>query len=98
MNKNIVIAVALSGGVDSLVAGYILKNRYKNIFGIHFTTGYEKECIDLTLIEKQLGFPVTSIDLSKEFEDKVIQYRVSAYAAINLGHPVIQTCNIRSAH
>lgn len=34
-------AVALSGGIDSLVAAWILKNRHIPIFGIHFITGYE---------------------------------------------------------
>jgi len=70
INKNKIVAVALSGGVDSLASGHLLKQKYKHIFGIHFTTGYEREIIDLSLIEKQLGFPVTRIDLSEEFEKK----------------------------
>ena len=36
------IAVALSGGIDSLVAAYLLKQQFKDIIGIHFLTGYEK--------------------------------------------------------
>lgn len=36
------IAVALSGGIDSLVAAYLLKQQSKDIIGIHFLTGYEK--------------------------------------------------------
>ena len=35
------IAVALSGGIDSLVAAYLLKQQTPDIFGIHFITGYE---------------------------------------------------------
>jgi len=92
INKNKVIAVAISGGVDSLVAGYILKNQYKDIFGIHFTTGYEKESIDLSLIEKQLGFPVTTIDFSKEFEKKIIQYFIHTYLQGKTPNPCI-ICN-----
>ncbi len=38
------IAVALSGGIDSLVAAYLLKQQTKDIIGIHFLTGYEKSC------------------------------------------------------
>jgi tRNA-uridine 2-sulfurtransferase len=36
------IAVALSGGIDSLVAAYLLKQQFKDIIAIHFLTGYEK--------------------------------------------------------
>ncbi|MBF0230276.1 MAG: tRNA 2-thiouridine(34) synthase MnmA [Desulfamplus sp.] len=37
------VAVALSGGVDSLVTAFLLKKEYPNLFGIHFTTGYEEK-------------------------------------------------------
>ncbi|MDX9786011.1 MAG: tRNA 2-thiouridine(34) synthase MnmA [Desulfobacterales bacterium] len=45
------IAIAMSGGVDSLVAAYLLKNRGHSIFGLHFITGYEKN----RYIREQLG-------------------------------------------
>ncbi|MGA6924589.1 MAG: tRNA 2-thiouridine(34) synthase MnmA, partial [Desulfosarcina sp.] len=35
------IAIAVSGGVDSLVSAYLLKRRGLDVFGIHFLTGYE---------------------------------------------------------
>ena len=34
-------AIAVSGGVDSLVAAYLLKNQGHEVVGIHFVTGYE---------------------------------------------------------
>ncbi len=37
------IAIALSGGLDSLVAGYLLKQQGYSVTGIHFITGYEIE-------------------------------------------------------
>jgi tRNA-uridine 2-sulfurtransferase len=35
------IAIALSGGVDSLVSAYLLKNQGHRVIGLHFITGYE---------------------------------------------------------
>jgi tRNA-specific 2-thiouridylase len=35
------IAVAMSGGVDSSVSAYLLKQEGHPVFGIHFVTGYE---------------------------------------------------------
>ncbi len=90
--KNPVVAVALSGGVDSLVSGYLLKQKYKHVFGIHFTTGYEKEPADHTGLENQLGFPVICIDLSKVFEKKIVQYFIQTYLKGKTPNPCI-ICN-----
>ena len=65
------IAIALSGGIDSLVAAYILKQENIKIFGIHFSTGYEKSNLDLSPIAKQLDIEIKHIDLSSIFEDKI---------------------------
>lgn len=87
-----VVAVALSGGVDSLVSGYVLKQKYKNIFGIHFTTGYDPNPINPALLEKQLGFPVHRIDLSEEFENLVVNYFVQTYLDGKTPNPCL-ICN-----
>jgi tRNA-specific 2-thiouridylase len=90
--KHPVIAIAVSGGVDSLVSGYLLKQKYKHVFGIHFTTGYEKEPADMARLEKQLGFPVTCIDLSNAFKKKVIEYFIQTYLEGKTPNPCI-ICN-----
>ncbi|MCF6248667.1 MAG: tRNA 2-thiouridine(34) synthase MnmA [Desulfobacula sp.] len=92
MKKNPVIAVALSGGVDSLVSGYLLKQKYKHVFGLHFITGYEKTSIDIQRLEQQLGFCVTCIDLSRAFEEKVIRYFIKTYLEGRTPNPCI-ICN-----
>lgn len=90
--KNRVAAVALSGGIDSLVSGFLLKQRYKDIFGLHFTTGYEKQDIDPAALEKQLGFEVFKIDLSEVFEQKVVHYFIKTYLDGKTPNPCI-VCN-----
>jgi tRNA-specific 2-thiouridylase len=37
-------AVALSGGIDSLMAAWLLKTHGYQVTGIHFITGYEAGC------------------------------------------------------
>lgn len=87
-----VIAVALSGGIDSLVSGFLLKQIYKQVVGIHFTTGYERNPADLEQLEKQLGIPVHCVDLSKQFEKKVVQYFTRTYLDGKTPNPCI-ICN-----
>jgi len=36
-----ITAIALSGGIDSLAAAYLLKQQGHHVTGIHFITGFE---------------------------------------------------------
>ena len=87
-----VVAVALSGGVDSLVSGFLVKKAFKEVFGIHFTTGYETRPVDLRALENQLGFPVYPLDLSAVFEEQVVQYFISTYLKGKTPNPCV-ICN-----
>ncbi|MEA1967195.1 MAG: tRNA 2-thiouridine(34) synthase MnmA [Thermodesulfobacteriota bacterium] len=86
------IAIGLSGGVDSLVAGFILKQKYKNVFGIHFTTGYEKSLIDFSFIEEQLSIKIFHVDLKKIFENQVVDYFIKTYLNGKTPNPCL-ICN-----
>ena len=89
-----IIAVALSGGIDSLVAAYILKNKGHQITGIHFLTGYETKSAEESIdkIAKQLDIPITTIDCTKEFKSKVVDYFIKTYLAGKTPNPCI-VCN-----
>lgn len=87
-----VIAVALSGGVDSLVSGFLLKEKYPHVFGLHFTTGYENQPGNMAHIKDQLKMDIVCLDLSEAFEQKVVQYFVSTYIQGRTPNPCM-VCN-----
>jgi tRNA-specific 2-thiouridylase len=97
------IAVAVSGGVDSMVAAHILKARGHQVFGIHFITGYEvaadrrrlpprSSASTLGGIGRQLGIDVVLHDCREEFERRVIQYFVRSYSSGRTPNPCL-VCN-----
>ncbi|HKJ98944.1 MAG TPA: tRNA 2-thiouridine(34) synthase MnmA [Desulfotignum sp.] len=90
--KTPIIAVALSGGVDSLVSGFLLKKKYSHVFGLHFTTGYEKEPKNMAHLKDQLKIDIVSLDLSEAFEQKVVNYFVSTYIQGQTPNPCM-VCN-----
>ncbi|MFO7749799.1 MAG: tRNA-specific 2-thiouridylase [Desulfobacteraceae bacterium] len=86
------IAIGLSGGIDSLVSALLLKQQYRNVFGIHFTTGYEDAPVDLTSMEKTLGISILSVDLRADFETRVVNYFVATYLGGKTPNPCL-ACN-----
>ena len=77
------IAIAVSGGVDSLVSAYLLKQQHGDVFGIHFLTGYEKPAESdgegIQALGRQLGLPVVVVDLKTPFKTTVVDYFTAAY-------------------
>ncbi len=86
------IGVAVSGGVDSLVAAFLLRQQYKQVFGLHFTTGYEIRKPDINRLKDQLNMDIISLDLSAPFEKEVIRYFVSTYTRGKTPNPCM-VCN-----
>jgi tRNA-specific 2-thiouridylase len=99
MNQS--IAIAVSGGIDSLVAAYLLKEAGHNIFGVHFTTGTERKTPGknnedpshvASQIADQLGIEVKLLDCSVEFQKKVVDYFTQTYQTGKTPNPCM-VCN-----
>ena len=88
------VAVALSGGIDSLISGFLVKQQFKEVIGLHFTTGYETASVDTQFLQTQLGFPVYTLDLTQAFEQEVVQYFIQAYMAGTTPNPCLK-CNYK---
>jgi tRNA-specific 2-thiouridylase len=97
------IAVAVSGGVDSLMAAYLLKEQGRHVIGIHFITGFEsasnftrKAGTELNQpildIGKQLAIPVEIVDIKAEFQEKIVGYFSRTYQSGQTPNPCMY-CN-----
>lgn len=77
-----VIAIALSGGIDSLVAAHLLKENGDQVLGIHFLTGFEDDACSrrkVRCLSNQLHIPITVLDLRQQFSDIVVDYFTQEY-------------------
>ncbi|MBR9985463.1 MAG: tRNA 2-thiouridine(34) synthase MnmA [Desulfosarcina sp.] len=90
------IAIAVSGGVDSLVSAYLLKQQQSDVFGIHFLTGYEKPAEagseGIKALGRQLDLPVFIVDLKAQFKTMVVDYFTAAYRNGETPNPCL-VCN-----
>jgi tRNA-specific 2-thiouridylase len=90
------IAVAVSGGVDSLVAAYLLKQKGFEPVGLHFLTGFEKTSepgqLQVLSLFDDIGIPVSVVDLTEMFAEKVVAYFSKAYNSGRTPNPCL-VCN-----
>ena len=96
-------AIAISGGIDSLVSAYLLKKEGCEVTGIHFLTGYERydkqaENNEETALRKisdlagQLDIRIEILDCSREFKTKVVDYFTHEYKSGKTPNPCL-VCN-----
>ncbi len=95
------IAIAISGGIDSLVSAFLLKQQGFDLFGVHFYTGFEGHPLDslheatqkeMDYIKDQLDIPIKVIDLQKDFKTSVVDYFVNSYLSGITPNPCL-VCN-----
>ncbi|PIW97477.1 tRNA 2-thiouridine(34) synthase MnmA [Candidatus Jorgensenbacteria bacterium CG_4_8_14_3_um_filter_38_10] len=78
------VFVAMSGGVDSSVAAFLLKKKGYQVIG-GFIKGYnvdgclEKDAQDARRVAGFLGIPFYIFDLEKEYKEKVVEYMIDGY-------------------
>lgn len=90
-NKNIKVAVAMSGGVDSSTVAYILKKQGYDLIGVTMRT-CTPEDEDAKKVCEDLGIPHYVLDATKEFKKTVIDYFVNEYMHGKTPNPCM-VCN-----
>ncbi len=91
--KNKVVAIALSGGVDSATSAYILKSQGYEIFGITMKLFEDQNCEDAQRVAKALDIKHYIVDFSEHFEKEVINRFIDMYMQGFTPNPCI-LCNI----
>ena len=101
------VVVGMSGGVDSSVAAYLLKEQGYDVIGVTMqiwqeedacTLEHEGGCCGLSAVEdarrvaNQLGIPYYVMNFRKEFQENVIDYFVKEYRQGRTPNPCI-ACN-----
>lgn len=98
------VVVGLSGGVDSSVAAYLLKQQGHEVMGLfmvnwHDTTGtLEGDCpwyddrVFAELVAKRLDIPFRVVDLSEEYRRRVVDYMFVEYGRGRTPNPDV-LCN-----
>lgn len=98
------VVVGLSGGVDSSVAAYLLKEQGYDVVGVFMKNWHDTEVTisndcpweedsnDALLVADKLGIPFHTIDLSEDYLDRIVNYMFAEYEAGRTPNPDV-LCN-----
>ncbi|RPE00868.1 tRNA 2-thiouridine(34) synthase MnmA [Aureibaculum marinum] len=98
------VVVGLSGGVDSSVAAYLLKEQGYDVIGLFMKNWHDdsvtisNECPwledsnDAMLVAEKLGIPFQVVDLSKEYKERIVDYMFREYELGRTPNPDV-LCN-----
>ncbi|MCL4130416.1 UNVERIFIED_CONTAM: hypothetical protein GTU68_017450 [Idotea baltica] len=102
MRKKVV--VGLSGGVDSSVAAFLLKEQGYDVIGLFMKNWHDdsvtisEECPwlddsnDALIVAEKLGIPFQTVDLSKEYKERIVDYMFREYEMGRTPNPDV-LCN-----
>ncbi|RAR75614.1 tRNA 2-thiouridine(34) synthase MnmA [Flavobacterium aciduliphilum] len=98
------VVVGLSGGVDSSIAAYLLKEQGYDVIGLFMKNWHDEsvtissECPwledsnDALLVAEKLGIPFQTIDLSEQYKEKIVDYMFNEYEKGRTPNPDV-LCN-----
>lgn len=104
MNKGERIVVGLSGGVDSSVTAYLLKEAGYDVIGLFMRNWHDDSVIehnecpwiddsnDALQVAESLNIPFQVIDFSKEYKERIVDYMFAEYQAGRTPNPDV-LCN-----
>ena len=102
MKKKVI--VGLSGGVDSSVAAYLLQEEGYEVIGLFMKNWHDDsvtisdECPwledsnDALIVADKLGIPFQTVDLSKEYKERIVDYMFNEYEKGRTPNPDV-LCN-----
>lgn len=98
------VVVGISGGVDSSVAAYLLKQEGYDVIGLfminwHDTTGtlygdcaWKDDLVFAELVARKLEIPLHTVDLSEQYKKRVVDYMFAEYEKGRTPNPDV-LCN-----
>jgi tRNA-specific 2-thiouridylase len=98
------VVLGLSGGVDSSVAAYLLKEQGYEVIGLFMKNWHDdsvtisNECPwledsnDALLVAEKLGIPFQTVDLSEQYKEKIVDYMFGEYEKGRTPNPDV-LCN-----
>jgi len=98
------VVVGLSGGVDSSVAAYLLKEEGYEVIGLFMKNWHDdsvtisKECPwledsnDALIVAEKLGIPFQTVDLSTAYKERIVDYMFNEYERGRTPNPDV-LCN-----
>ncbi len=98
------VVVGLSGGVDSSVAAYLLKEQGHEVIGLFMinyreregvltsSCTWEEDSLIAKMVAKKLDIPFHIVDLSKDYKKRVVDYMFAEYQAGRTPNPDV-LCN-----
>ncbi|RZJ61250.1 MAG: tRNA 2-thiouridine(34) synthase MnmA, partial [Flavobacterium sp.] len=98
------VVVGLSGGVDSSVAAYLLKEQGYEVIGLFMKNWHDdsvtisndcpwlEDSNDALLVAEKLGIPFQTVDLSEEYKERIVDYMFNEYEKGRTPNPDV-LCN-----